>query len=74
VPVLILWAMWRLSKVLQGTNDGTCRCPIRDDDRATVRAHTCLLIPHAGQARILKASTRNSIIRRTFGETNFREG
>jgi hypothetical protein len=29
---------------------------------------------HAGQARILKALTRNSIISRTFGETNLREG
>jgi hypothetical protein len=26
--------------------DGTCRCPIRDDYRVTVRAHTRLLMSH----------------------------
>ena len=31
-------------------------------------------VHHAGQARILKALTRNSIICRTLGETNLREG
>jgi len=30
--------------------------------------------PQAGQARMRKASTRNSIISRTLGETNLREG
>jgi hypothetical protein len=40
---------------------------------AKPKSHRRLTL-HAGQARILKAFTRKSIINRTFGETNLREG